>query len=61
MAVAQNNKLEFEKLFEHHPFEGKGSRVEHPLMKHFFMKDDVNDGVPNGTPKTLIPFDEVVN
>ncbi len=26
-----------------------------------FMKDDVNDGVPNGTPKTLIPFDGVVN
>jgi hypothetical protein len=25
------------------------------------MKDDVNDEVPNGIPKTLIPFDEVVN
>jgi hypothetical protein len=25
------------------------------------MKDDVNDEVPNGTPKTLIPFDGVVN
>ncbi len=24
------------------------------------MKDDVNDGVPNGTPKTLIPFDGVL-
>jgi hypothetical protein len=27
----------------------------------FFMKDDVNDGVPNGTPKTLIPSYGVVN
>ncbi len=27
----------------------------------FFMKDDVNDEMPNGIPKTLIPFDEVVN
>jgi hypothetical protein len=25
------------------------------------MKDDVNDEVPNGTPKIIIPFDEVVN
>jgi hypothetical protein len=25
------------------------------------MKDDVNDEVPNGTPKILIPFDGVVN
>jgi len=25
------------------------------------MKDDVNDEVPNGTPKTLIPFGGVVN
>jgi hypothetical protein len=25
------------------------------------MKDDMNDGVPNGTPKSLIPFDGVVN
>jgi len=25
------------------------------------MKDDVNDEMPNGTPKTLIPFDVVVN
>ncbi len=27
----------------------------------FFMKDDVNNEVPDGTPKTLIPFDGVVN
>jgi hypothetical protein len=26
----------------------------------FFMKDDVNDEVPNGTPKNLISFDGVV-
>ncbi len=25
------------------------------------MKDDVNDEMPNGIPKTLIPFDGVVN
>jgi hypothetical protein len=25
------------------------------------MKDDVNDGVPNGTPKTLIPSDGMIN
>ncbi len=25
------------------------------------MKDDVNDEMPNGTPKTLIPLDRVVN
>jgi hypothetical protein len=25
------------------------------------MKDDVNDKVPNGTLKTIIPFDGVVN
>jgi hypothetical protein len=25
------------------------------------MKDDVNDEVPNGTPKSLIPFNGVVN
>jgi hypothetical protein len=27
----------------------------------YLMKDDVNDEVPNGTPKILIPFDGVVN
>jgi hypothetical protein len=27
----------------------------------FFMKDDMNDEVPNGTPKILLPFDGVVN
>ncbi len=25
------------------------------------MKDDLNDEVTNGTPKTLIPFDGVIN
>jgi hypothetical protein len=25
------------------------------------MKNDVKDEVPNGTPKTLIPFDGVLN
>jgi len=27
----------------------------------FFMKDDVNDEVPNGTFNTLIPLDKVIN
>jgi hypothetical protein len=27
----------------------------------FFMKDDMNDEMPNGTFKTLIPFNDVVN
>jgi hypothetical protein len=27
----------------------------------FWMKDDVNDEMPNGTPKTLILFYGVVN
>jgi len=27
----------------------------------FFMKDHVKSGVPNGTPKTLIPSDGVLN
>jgi hypothetical protein len=27
----------------------------------FWMKDDVNFEMPNGTPKTLIPSDGVVN
>jgi hypothetical protein len=27
----------------------------------FLMKDDVNDEVPNGTPKTLILFGGMVN
>jgi hypothetical protein len=27
----------------------------------FLMKDYVNDEVPNGTPKTLIPFNGVLN
>ncbi len=25
------------------------------------MKGDVNDEVPNGTPKSMIPYDEIVN
>jgi hypothetical protein len=25
------------------------------------MKDDVNDGVPNGNPKILLPSNEVIN
>jgi len=27
----------------------------------FWMKDDLNDEVPNGTPKNLIPFNGVLN
>jgi hypothetical protein len=29
--------------------------------KVFFMKDDLNDEVFNGTPKILIPFNGVLN
>jgi hypothetical protein len=27
----------------------------------YLMKDDMNDEMPNGTPKTIIPSDGVVN
>ncbi len=59
--IAQNSELEFQRLPKHHPFQGKDPHVEHLLTYHFFMKDDVNDEVPNGTPKTLIPSYGVVN
>ncbi len=61
MVVAQNNELEFQRLLEHHPFKKEGPCVEHHLAMHFFMKDDVNDGVLNETSKFLIPFNGVVN
>jgi hypothetical protein len=31
------------------------------FKKAFLMKDYVNDEVPNGTPKILIPFNEMLN
>jgi len=31
MAIAQNNELKFQRLFEHHPFKKKGAYVEYPL------------------------------
>jgi hypothetical protein len=60
MNVAQNNKLEFQRPLEHHPFLEEGPRVEHPLTRHL-MKDDVKVKVPNGTLKILIPSYGVVN
>jgi hypothetical protein len=35
MAIAQNIKLKFQKLYEHHPFQREGSYVKHPLERHF--------------------------
>jgi hypothetical protein len=32
--VTRNNGLKFQRLLEHHPFQGKGRHVEHPLIKH---------------------------
>jgi hypothetical protein len=32
MGIARNNKLEFQRLLEHHLFKGEGSHVEHPLV-----------------------------
>jgi hypothetical protein len=34
MGVARNNRLEFQRLHEHHPLYGEGSYVEHPLEGH---------------------------
>ncbi len=40
---------------------GKGSTCQTCSSKTSLMKDDVNDKVPNGTPKTLIPSNGMVN
>ncbi len=40
---------------------GKGSTCWTCFNEAYLMKDDVNDEVPNGTPKTLIPSDGMVN
>jgi hypothetical protein len=40
---------------------GRRSTCQTSFNKAFFMKDDANDEVLNGTPKILIPFDGVVN
>jgi hypothetical protein len=61
MIVAQNNEFKFQRLLKHHPIYGEGQHAKHPPTRQFFMKDDVNDEVFNGTPKTLIPFDGVLN
>jgi hypothetical protein len=61
MGVTRNNKLKFQKLVEHHPFLKKGPHVKAFSSRSFFMKDDVKVKVREGTPKILIPLDEVVN
>jgi len=43
------------------PILQKKSTFQTLSNKTSLMKDDVNDGVPNGTPKILIPFYRVVN
>ncbi len=42
------------------PILGKRSTCQTPSNKAYLINDDVNDEVPNGTPKTLIPFDGVI-
>jgi hypothetical protein len=39
----------------------KRSTYQTSFKRASLMKDDVNDKMPNGTPKTLIPFNVVVN
>jgi hypothetical protein len=53
MVVAQNNGLEFKKLFEHHPFKKKRFTCWTSFNKTSLMKVYVNDEVSNGTLKTL--------
>jgi hypothetical protein len=43
------------------PILTKRSTCQTSSNKAFFIKDDVNDEMPNGIPKILIPFDGVVN
>ncbi len=43
------------------PNMGKRSTCQTSFSETFFIKDDVNDKVPNGAPKILIPLDGVVN
>jgi len=57
MVIAWNNRLKFQKWSKHHPLQGKGSHVEHPLTMHFYDLNDVNDEVHNGPLKTLISCD----
>jgi hypothetical protein len=37
------------------------SKCQTIFSKVFFMKDDLNEEAPNGTPKILISFDGVLN
>ncbi len=56
-----NNELEFQRLFEHCLVQGEREHAKHFFIKLSFMKDDLNDEMPNGTPKILIPYDGVLN
>jgi len=60
MAVASNNELEFQRLFETSPILRRFT-YQTSFNNAFFMKDDLNDEVPNGIPKILIPSNGVVN
>ncbi len=62
MAIAQSNELKFQKLPKTSPILGRRSTCWTFSSNAYLMKDDVNDEVPNWTPKILIPFDHgVVN
>ncbi len=60
MVVARNNELKFQNYLN---ITHSREKVQCQTFSRraFLMKGDVNDEVPNGTPKSMIPFDGVVN
>jgi hypothetical protein len=60
MGVARNNNLEFKATLTS-PIFRRRSTCRAFFCKASLMEDDVKIKVPNGTPKTLIPLDGVVN
>jgi len=61
MVITQNNELEFPKVTWTSPILGKRSTCWTSSNRAYLMKDDVNNETLNGTPKTLIPLNGVVN
>ncbi len=59
MAIEWNNELEFQRLFETSPILRR-FMCQTSFNNASLMKDDVNDDLPNGTPKILIPFNGVL-
>jgi hypothetical protein len=59
MAIEWNNELEFQRLFETSPILRRFT-CQTSFNNASLMKDDVNDDLPNGTPKILIPFNGVL-